>query len=109
MDHESNDKPHDHGVHGMLLFGEESLYLSHLPMFMTIHDHQVILEVTLAHGEKDTHATYRADRQDTGELVYTLSLKSFPSTGLVLRDRMPYAHSRAPCIAATSKREECPF
>jgi hypothetical protein len=77
MHHESNDKSHDHSVHGMLLFGEESLYLSHLPMFMTIHGHQVILEVTLAHGEKDAHAIYRADRLNTGERVYTLVPEEF--------------------------------
>jgi hypothetical protein len=41
---------HDHpdpnatfGTHGMLLFGEETLYLSHLPMFMSPHNFQVIL------------------------------------------------------------------
>ena len=45
---------HDHpiliatfGTHGMLLFGEETLYLSHLPMFMSPHNFQVILAVTL--------------------------------------------------------------
>lgn len=77
MDHQTHDKPHDHGVHGMLLFGEELLYLSHLPMFMTIHDHQVILEVTLAGGQEDAHAVYQADRRDTGERVYTLVPEHF--------------------------------
>lgn len=77
MHHEPEHEPHDHGVHGMLLFGEETLYLSHLPMFMTMHDHQVILEVTLAHGQEDAHAIYRADRQDTGERVYTLVPERF--------------------------------
>jgi hypothetical protein len=75
--HELKHKPHDHGVHGMLLFGEEVLYLSHLPMFMTMHDHQVILEVTLAGGQEDAHAIYRADRRDTGERVYTLVPERF--------------------------------
>jgi hypothetical protein len=32
------------GVHGML-FGEEALYLSHLPMFEGPHNFQLILEV----------------------------------------------------------------
>ncbi len=35
------------GVHGMLLFGEEALYLSHLPMFASPHNFQVLLEVGL--------------------------------------------------------------
>jgi hypothetical protein len=33
------------GVHGMVLFGEDDLYLSHLPMFMSPHNFQVLLEV----------------------------------------------------------------
>jgi hypothetical protein len=77
MNHGTNDRPHDHGVHGMLLFGEEALYLSHLPMFMTIHDHQVILEVTLDHEEEDAPAIYRADSLDMGERVYTLVPEEF--------------------------------
>ncbi|MDQ0830812.1 hypothetical protein QF032_002656 [Streptomyces achromogenes] len=35
------------GTHGMLLFGKEVLYMSHLPMFMAPHNFQVILEVGL--------------------------------------------------------------
>jgi hypothetical protein len=77
MDHHMHHMPHDHGVHGMLLFGEETLYLSHLPMFMTMHDHQLILEVALAGGQEDAQAVYRADRRDTGERVYTLVPERF--------------------------------
>ena len=34
-------------VHGMLLFGGKTLYASHLPMFHSPHDYQVIVEVSL--------------------------------------------------------------
>jgi len=77
MSHTMHDKADDHGVHGMLLFGEEVLYLSHLPMFMTMHDRQVILEVTLSDGRQDPQAVYRADRQQAGERVYTLVPERF--------------------------------
>jgi hypothetical protein len=77
MHYEPQHPPHDHGVHGMLLFGEDVLYLSHLPMFMTMHDHQVILEVTLTGDQEDAHTIYRADRRDTGERVYTLVPEPF--------------------------------
>jgi hypothetical protein len=43
MDHHMHHEPHDVGVHGMLLFGEVR-FISHLPMFMSMHDRQVILE-----------------------------------------------------------------
>src|SRR3954468_23208955 len=41
-----SDVPTTTGVHGMLLFGSGPVYLSHLPMFGTPHNFQVILEVT---------------------------------------------------------------
>jgi len=78
MDHQMDHAADDHGVHGMLLFGEDVLYLSHLPMFMSMHDRQVILEVTLARGQDDVGELYRADRQDSGERVYTLVPEPFP-------------------------------
>jgi len=71
------EKPQDHGVHGMLLFGEESLYLSHLPMFMPMHGYQVILEVTLDHDEGDAHDVYRADRRESGQRFYTFVPEEF--------------------------------
>jgi hypothetical protein len=69
------DQPHDVGIHGMLFFGEGTLYLSHLPMFMSMHDHQVILEVTLTTAGQDAQASYRADRRATGA-GYTRSRRS---------------------------------
>lgn len=77
MDHSMHDKSDDHGVHGMLLFGEEAIYLSHLPMFMSMHDHQVIMEVTLTVAQGDAHAIYRDDRRESGERVYTLVPEKF--------------------------------
>lgn len=48
-DHGSELGVHDEhgtkGVHGMLLFGDDVLYLSHLPMFQHPHNFQVILQV----------------------------------------------------------------
>ena len=39
--------PPDFGAHNMFAFGRETVYLSHLPMFMAPHDAQLILEVAL--------------------------------------------------------------
>ena len=77
MDHHMHHGPQDVGVHGMLLFGEHSLYLSHLPMFMSMHDRQAILEVNLTATGQDANAIYRADRRETGERVYTLVPERF--------------------------------
>jgi hypothetical protein len=36
---------HAHGVHGMVVFGHDHLFASHLPLYHAPHDWQVILEV----------------------------------------------------------------
>jgi hypothetical protein len=82
---------HDHpdpnatfGTHGMLLFGEETLYLSHLPMFMSPHNFQVILAVTLNDQAAGRLRDFRAHfgRND----MYTFKPKKFHITDLISRD-----------------------
>jgi hypothetical protein len=53
--------------HGMVLFGELTAYLSHLPMFMSPHDYQAIFEVTLAKEGTDLLAAYVQDRRENME------------------------------------------
>ena len=60
------------GLHGMLIVGEETIYVSHLPMWMQPHNFQVILEVTFA-GPDQPQARYVADRKATGTRLYTLN------------------------------------
>jgi hypothetical protein len=79
------------GGHGQLLFGEQIIYLSHLPMFMFDaerhpHNFQVILEVTLSAAGGDPQAAYVADRQRTGTQIYTLAPEAFSLTDLVSTD-----------------------
>lgn len=77
---------HDHGhdqqepqepqepAHNMMVVGEESVYLSHLPMFMTPHNFQVILEATLTSQGKSVQHLYTEDRKRNPEIkMYTLS------------------------------------
>jgi hypothetical protein len=73
---------HDHasgecdttGRHGMLLFGEDALYLSHLPMYMCPHNFQVVLEVEL---DEVTAKTLRDDRERHGNGQYTVDPAEF--------------------------------
>ncbi len=39
-------------VHGMLLFGKAKIYASHLPMFHSPHDYQVLLEIELQNNNE---------------------------------------------------------
>lgn len=62
-------------VHGMLLFGSEQVYLSHLPMFHKPHDYQVILKVELP---ASVQKAYLEDRKkNPKEKIYTFVPKSF--------------------------------
>lgn len=67
-------------THGMLVFGEEPIYVSHLPMFHPPHNFQVLAEVGFASREEEL---YRSDRAETGEKVYTIAPERFALEELV--------------------------
>lgn len=69
MEHEHEEPPHN-----MMIVGEKSVFLSHLPMFMTPHNFQVILEATFTSGGKNVQEIYTKDRQSHRETkMYTLA------------------------------------
>lgn len=65
------DRP---SVHGMLVVGEKAIFLSHLPLFHSPHDYQVILEARLPEAARKAYAE---DRRATGERVYTVVPEPF--------------------------------
>ena len=69
-------------VHGMLIVGEQTVYLSHLPIFGSPHDYQVILEATFTKSGSDPQADYVSDRKRTGKKLYTLEPERFVLTDL---------------------------
>ena len=83
--HESHGGPTD--FHGMLVVGEETVYLSHLPMFdHPHHAFQAILEATLTDEGGDPRAVYADDRKQTRTKVYTLAPEEFFLPDLVAAD-----------------------
>jgi hypothetical protein len=70
----------DHAsTHGMLVFGKSHVFLSHLPLFHTPHDYQVLLRARLgtdAEG-RDAEAVYLEDRKATDTVLYTLEPEPF--------------------------------
>ncbi len=56
-------------THGMLLFGERQLWLSHLPMFHPAHAWQAIAQVELSARMSER---YRADKRDHPGSIYTV-------------------------------------
>lgn len=68
-----HDHPPQEPPHNMMVVGEKTVFLSHLPMFMTPHNFQVILEATFSSGGKDVTSIYVKDRQThPQEKMYTL-------------------------------------
>lgn len=92
MNHEHSEHHNGHedqpDLHGMLIVGEETIFLSHLPMFgHPHHDFQVILEVTFTKPESDPQAIYVNDRQTHSEIkIYTLAPENFVLADLVSSD-----------------------
>jgi hypothetical protein len=98
MDHQAHQAghpstaPHEDRAagHGMLVVGLDTTFFYHLPMFMSPHDYQVILQGTLSQQGSDPQRTYTEDRQSHLQTrVYTLSPVPF-----VLPDVFPPAAKR---------------
>jgi hypothetical protein len=74
------------GRHGMLLFGHDPVYLSHLPMYECPHNFQVLLEAGLPPAAQNT---LRADRERHGDGQYTFNPDPFPLAELAPPDGVP--------------------
>ena len=61
----------------MVVVGTKAMFFSHLPMFMSPHDYQVILEGTLSQPGTDPQRIYREDRARHPEAVYTFNPVAF--------------------------------
>src|SRR4051794_31491126 len=77
-------------VHGMLVVGDADVLLSHLPMFHSPHDFQVLLQVTLGEEGGDPASLYREDQRTSGERVYTWVPKPFLLSSLLTPAASPH-------------------
>ncbi len=83
--HEQHEKPGDQaspsepaGSHGMAIIGTETVFLSHLPMFMAVHDYQVILDASFDGTDSPAQEAYAKDRRDhPDQKLYTLQPQPF--------------------------------
>ena len=84
-------------IHNMLVFGEKTIYLSHLPMFDRLtpnkgdyaspHRYQAILEASFQRNGKDLQSIYSADRgKNPSVRIYTLNPNQFILPRLVSGD-----------------------
>lgn len=83
----STDRP---STHGMLVFGTKGkVYVSHLPMFHSPHDYQLIAELELP---AEAQAVYQRSVKETDEKVYTLVPETFVLPEMVANPR-PFSAS----------------
>jgi hypothetical protein len=80
--------PPDFGRHNMVVFGRDTVFLSHLPMFMAPHDAQLILEVALenADGSSLQEAWSRERESHLDEHLYTMMPEKFALSTLYAAD-----------------------
>ena len=77
-----HDKP---ATHGMLLVGRGAIYASHLPMFHSPHDYQIILKLKF---DDKGNQKYLEDRKaHPEELVYTIEPEVFVLPEMVNRTK----------------------
>jgi hypothetical protein len=83
----STDKP---SVHGMLIFGTDNVYASHLPMFHSPHNYQIILELTL---DKTAKQKFVADQLKNPQFTtYTIEPERFVLPDMVAQKGSFKAH-----------------
>ena len=63
--------PPDFGRHNMFAFGRDTVFLSHLPMFMAPHDAQLILEVALEDTDGSLQEVWSGNARATQTNVST--------------------------------------
>jgi hypothetical protein len=80
-DHAGRNDHGDHhdppARHGMAVLGTDAVYLSHLPMFMDVHDYQVLLEAEFTGPDGHPHPGYANDRRQHPDVLYTLKPERF--------------------------------
>ncbi len=80
----------DHpSVHGMALIGDQTLFLSHLPLFSSPerrspHNYQALLEAAFSDARHQTQ--YIADRKESKTKLYTVEPEKFVLTDLITTD-----------------------
>jgi hypothetical protein len=63
----------DCAQHNMMIVGDQTVFLSHLPMFASAHRFQVILEAALVKDKVNSNSVYTKDRKEHSDVrMYTL-------------------------------------
>jgi hypothetical protein len=75
-------------VHGMVLFGDQTIYASHLPMFHAPHDYQAVFQVKLQNTK--TIAAYEAEKE-RGQSLFTIAPERMDLTQVISRKKTKFS------------------
>lgn len=70
-------------VHGMLLFGQQTTYASHLPMFHSPHDYQLLLKLKLQELPRAQTLKFYELKKKQGETLFTLVPETMDLTKII--------------------------
>jgi hypothetical protein len=81
------EPPSDFGRHNMFVLGRNTLFLSHLPMFMAPHDTQLVMEAALEDASGSLQEVWSREREShPDERVYTMKPEKFALSTLYTPD-----------------------
>ena len=75
---EATEQP---AVHGMLVFGKQKMYASHLPMYHSPHDYQVIFELSI--DNVSSSLLKKEQKKYPNDVTYTLEPEPFVLTDMI--------------------------
>ena len=85
LSHSMTAKADNPATHGMVIFGDQTTYASHLPMFHAPHDQQAVFEINLENtGRKPTVELYeelKSKKNDQG--IFTILPQAFDLSELI--------------------------
>lgn len=79
-------------THGMLLFGEQVTYASHLPMFHAPHDYQVILKLKVDQFTRPSSIAFNAYKaaQAQGKTLFTIEPEKMDLTKVISGEKTSF-------------------
>jgi len=80
-------------IHGMILFGDEQTYVSHLPLFHPPHKYQFIAKVGLGGHPRSQAWQHYIDAKNQGEKLFTLVPERMDLTQLIDGSKVEFTAS----------------
>ncbi|MEZ4742934.1 MAG: hypothetical protein R3B45_10885 [Bdellovibrionota bacterium] len=78
-------------VHGMLLFGDNSSYASHLPMFHAPHNYQLVMKINLQQYPRSNALVHYQKAKEEGKVLFTIVPEVLDLTQLANGEKISFS------------------